>query len=316
MLLAVLLLSFGVAQAADSVAVGIYDVTNAVLLDPSTDTIYTLDVDGNPLSYQIWISLENDVGLGAVSLGFRFWSVDGVTWQYDAQVGGWGPAGENTGLSAVTVMAGSRLDPPADVFDMTELLVLETDVDGQLDDIMLVGGVGLFDSLAPGPMEAMMAIHFTPGGVAWPDVKTFCIDSTFVPPAANWLYTDPAGGTFPPAIAPAICMPVASLDESAADDESPVIPFTFDLGQNYPNPFNPATVINYSVARKTKVDISVYNILGQRVVALVNEEIEAGPHQVIWDGNDDHGDQVASGIYFYKMYTDDFVETRKMALMR
>jgi len=308
-----LLLTFGASQAADSVAIAIYDVTNDVVLDPATDTIYTLDAGGGPLSYQLWVSLENDVDLNGMSLGFRLWSDDGVVWNYDAQPD---YVGDEGGIEAVTVVAGSRMDPPDDVFDMTGLLVTEQDVDGAMDDLVMFGGVSLTGSLASGPMQTMIALHFTPGGVTYPDVKTLCFDSSFIPPAGDFAYVNTLGGTFAPAIAPMICFPVASLDEGAADDEQPVKPYTFDMGQNYPNPFNPTTVIDYSVARKCEVNISVFNILGQQVANLVDGEVEAGPHQAIWEGVDDNGDQVASGIYFYKMTTDDYIETRKMALMR
>jgi hypothetical protein len=313
MLLAVLLLSFGVSHAADVVAISVYDVTNDVVLNPATDTIYTLDADGNPLSYQMWIGLENSVDLGGLSLGFRISSTDGVIWQYDAQPDG--ISGDDN-LAAVTVVPGSRMDPHDDVFDLTGLLVTDQDTDGALDDLILFGGVSLFASLPIGPMQNMIALHFTPGGVVYPEVKSMCFDSTFIPPSGNFVFVNTLGSTFPPTIGPAVCFPVASLDVNAADGENPVVPYTFDLGQNYPNPFNPVTVIAYSVARKTNVNISVFNILGQKVATLVDGEVLAGPQEARWEGVDDNGDNVASGIYFYKMVTDDFVETRKMALMR
>jgi hypothetical protein len=108
---------------------------------------------------------------------------------------------------------------------------------------------------------------------------------------------------------------VASLFESDVNEIKPD-KFSFDLGQNFPNPFNPVTEIDYSVERKTHVNISVFNILGQKVATLVDGEKDAGKYEAVWEGIDDNGDQVASGIYFYKMYTTDFVETRKMVLMR
>jgi hypothetical protein len=316
MLLAVLLFSFGVSQAADSVAVWIYDVTGAVVLDPSTDTIYTADVDGNPLSYQIWVGLENTVGLGGMSLGFRIWSDDGAEWQWDAQPDGWGPSGQGSGLAAVTVVPGSRLDPIGDAFDLTDLLVTEKNTDGILDDTLVIGGVSMLQNLEAGAMDPCVAFHFTPAPVGFGDEKSFCVDSAFVPPAGNWVFADMGGITFAPGVAPALCFPVATLDPNGAEGDKPLVPYTFDLGQNYPNPFNPSTVINYSVEHKTEVELSVFNILGQHVATLVNEEMDAGVYQVVWDGNDESGHHVASGIYFYKMITKDFVETRKMVLMR
>ena len=315
MLLAILLLSFGASQANDSVHVWIYDVAGAVVLDPLTDTIYTADFSGTPLSYQIWIGLENDVDLGGMSLGFRVWSDDGAEWQWDFQTEGYGPAGYQTGLQVVTAIPGSRLDPPSMAFDMV-FLVTEKDMDGLLDDTIVVGGVSMLQKLEPGAMDPCVAFHFTPTPVGFGEVKTFCVDSSFVPPAANWIYTNLSGITFPPAVGPAICMPVATLDPNGAEGGKPLVPYTFDLGQNYPNPFNPSTLIKFSVEHKTMVNISVFNILGQKVYTLVDDEVDAGVYEERWEGIDDNGDQVASGIYFYKMYTSDYVETRKMVLMR
>jgi hypothetical protein len=319
MLLAVLMLSFGLSQANDSVAVWVYDVTADAVLDPATDTIYTADVDGNPLSYQYWIGLENDHNLGGISLGFRMWSDDGAEWQWDAQPDGWGPGGQGAGLAAVTIIPTSRLFPIDSAFDMTKLLVSEKSMDGLSPDTIVIGGVSMFQTFeidtTPGP-DPCLAFHFTPKAVGYGIEKTLCIDSTFVPPAGNFVFVDMAGSTFVPDVDPALCFPVATLDPNGAEGDKPLVPYTFDLGQNYPNPFNPNTVINYSVEHKTEVEISVLNILGQHVATLVNEEMDAGVYQVVWDGNDENGDHVASGIYFYKMITEDFIETRKMVLMR
>lgn len=316
MLLTLLVLSFGALQAADLVAVGVYDVTNDVVLDPANDTIITQDVEGNDLPYQIWFSLANDAAIGGMSLGFRIFSVDGVTWQYEAQTGGWGEGGLNSGFSAVTVVAGSRLDPPSAAFDMTQLLVAEQDIDGALSDTVLFGGVSLFADLNAGPLQPMMALHIIAGGVAFGEVKNFCVDSSFVPPAGVWTYSTPGGTTYAPGFAGQICFPVKTLYPGAVGDDETATPQTFGISQNFPNPFNPDTKIEYSVARKSHVNISVFNILGQSVATLIDEEIEAGVHEVIWDGHNDNGSQVASGIYFYKMDTDEFVRTRKMVLMR
>jgi hypothetical protein len=122
--------------------------------------------------------------------------------------------------------------------------------------------------------------------------------------------------TFAPAIGPVLCFPVIAKSDVAVEGEGKPIPYSFSLNQNRPNPFNPNTVIDYSVARKSQVNISVFNILGQTVKTLVDREADAGQYQAVWDGVDENGSQVASGIYFYKMSTTDFVETRKMVLMR
>ena len=95
-----------------------------------------------------------------------------------------------------------------------------------------------------------------------------------------------------------------------------VIPNSIYLYQNYPNPFNPETVIAYQLPEETEVEISIYNILGQKVKTLVKGRIDAGYHKVIWNGKDADGNDVSSGIYFYKINTDKFSETKKMLLMK
>jgi flagellar hook assembly protein FlgD len=89
-----------------------------------------------------------------------------------------------------------------------------------------------------------------------------------------------------------------------------------DLAQNYPNPFNPSTRIRYSLARNSQVSLSIYNVAGQLVKTLVNDTRTAGPHAVTWDGRDDRGVPVASGVYFYRLVAGDFTKTRKLTLLK
>ncbi|OQY37688.1 MAG: hypothetical protein B6226_04920 [Candidatus Cloacimonetes bacterium 4572_65] len=88
------------------------------------------------------------------------------------------------------------------------------------------------------------------------------------------------------------------------------------LGGNYPNPFNPETTISYNMKNSGNVTIEVYNILGQKVKTLVNENKTAGNHTVVWAGLNDNNDSVASGIYFYKMRSGKYSKTHKMILMK
>lgn len=90
----------------------------------------------------------------------------------------------------------------------------------------------------------------------------------------------------------------------------------FSLSQNYPNPFNPKTTIEYTLTRSCKAKIEIYNALGQKVRALIDEYQSAGVKRIYWDGKDDSGNQVSSGIYFYKFSTDEFSRTKKMVLLR
>jgi len=93
-------------------------------------------------------------------------------------------------------------------------------------------------------------------------------------------------------------------------------PTTFSLDQNYPNPFNPTTTISFSLPKAGKVTLEVYNILGERVRILVNEEKPAGIHQIVWNGTDKNGVPVSSGIYLYKLTTESFTEVKRMTYLK
>ncbi len=102
---------------------------------------------------------------------------------------------------------------------------------------------------------------------------------------------------------------------SVGEDDD-LLPQSFALHQNYPNPFNPATLIEYSVPRSSHIVVAVYNVLGQEIDRLVDDERPAGRHSVFWEGTDSNGRQVASGIYFYRMQAGEFVVTKKMVLLK
>jgi hypothetical protein len=89
------------------------------------------------------------------------------------------------------------------------------------------------------------------------------------------------------------------------------IPETFSLYQNYPNPFNPLTLIRWQLPVASYVDVSVYNMLGQRVATLVNENQTAGQHQIKWNASG-----LASGVYYYRIKAGDFMQTKKMVLIQ
>lgn len=88
------------------------------------------------------------------------------------------------------------------------------------------------------------------------------------------------------------------------------------LAQNYPNPFNMTTTIEYSLAENTHVNLSVYNISGQLVRTLVNNEMPASSYRVLWDGRNNQGTKVSPGAYFYRVKTKQFTNTKKMVLWR
>jgi len=95
-----------------------------------------------------------------------------------------------------------------------------------------------------------------------------------------------------------------------------IIPTQYRLLQNYPNPFNPTTTITYSIPVTSEVSIDIFNILGQKIKTLTEETKTIGQHSVIWDGTDNFGLPVSSGVYIYQLKTNDFVATNKMLYIK
>lgn len=94
------------------------------------------------------------------------------------------------------------------------------------------------------------------------------------------------------------------------------IPENFGLGQNYPNPFNPMTEMRFDIPTRSRVQISIYNILGHRVNTLIDQEIGAGTYIATWDGTTSNGQAAPSGVYFYRMTAGNFAQTKKAMLVK
>lgn len=91
---------------------------------------------------------------------------------------------------------------------------------------------------------------------------------------------------------------------------------SYDLQQNYPNPFNPTTTIAYRIGKRQLVELTIFNIMGQKIRTLVSDFKNAGQYSIQWDGRNDKGAQVTSGVYFYNLKAGDFIKTNKMVLLR
>lgn len=127
-------------------------------------------------------------------------------------------------------------------------------------------------------------------------------------PVKFWRYNRKMNNSAP---LPSECTPTAVDD--AADNPIPEI---FYLGQNYPNPFNPTTTIRFSLPYKTDVTVTVYDLLGRNIRTLIDNNLPAGNHSVVWDGRLENDAEAASGIYFYRIESDSFSESRKMLLLK
>lgn len=101
-------------------------------------------------------------------------------------------------------------------------------------------------------------------------------------------------------------------------DRSPLanMPGSFSLGQNYPNPFNPTTTIQFDLSHDATIELAIYNLQGQLVNVIASGDFKAGSHFVTWDGRDSHGKEVGSGIYVYRLNTDQAALNKKMLLVR
>ncbi|MFQ5674457.1 MAG: FlgD immunoglobulin-like domain containing protein [bacterium] len=110
---------------------------------------------------------------------------------------------------------------------------------------------------------------------------------------------------------------ISNLSKSGpAPTESEQIPVKFQLFQNHPNPFNPETSIRFVLQKAGHVAITVYNMRGQLIRQLVSTELAAGEHTVNWNGKDNFGNVVSSGLYFYKMTAGNFSQVKKMSLLQ
>ncbi|NIP41425.1 MAG: S8 family serine peptidase, partial [candidate division Zixibacteria bacterium] len=123
------------------------------------------------------------------------------------------------------------------------------------------------------------------------------------------LYDSRHSGILPPTYGKEPPAPSDSLS-------SPPQPAGFFLAQNYPNPFNASTRIQFRLLRSSEVTLDIYNLLGQKIRTLANRHFSAGEHQIIWNGRDENGNEVASGVYFYRLQTNLGTVSRKMIMLK
>ncbi|MHB2156178.1 golvesin C-terminal-like domain-containing protein [Calditrichota bacterium GD2] len=101
-----------------------------------------------------------------------------------------------------------------------------------------------------------------------------------------------------------------------ADETDEQIPETYRLSQNFPNPFNASTTIRFNLPQRERVQLNVYNLLGKHIKTLLDGEAPAGVHRIIWDGRNESGQTVSSGIYYYSLRTPNFTQMKKMILLK
>ena len=179
--------------------------------------------------------------------------------------------------------------------------------------VLIIGGlvaVSADEEPAASPASSNYTLRSHVIGAAGPPVAS-----------ANHLLHATVGQPTPPAVAsadgktiyagywPQVRPPVAT---SAPEP----VAYQNELFQNHPNPFNPTTTVEYAVAHTGPVDINIYNVRGQRVKTLVSEVKPPGRYHVQWNGLNDAGTQVASGVYFYRLTTGSYSDVKKLVLLK
>ncbi len=157
------------------------------------------------------------------------------------------------------------------------------------------------------------------------DTMHVCIDTCFWPPSnvLNWSVVDdnlitkrkiPRSGTGTSSFQ--VCFPKRDTSDVKEIEGDVTKPTDFSLSQNYPNPFNPTTNFQFTLPKASHVKIEIFNIVGQRVATVVNGDMKPGVYTADWNGRDEKGESVSSGIYFYRMKADEFSDMKKMVLIK
>jgi hypothetical protein len=150
-----------------------------------------------------------------------------------------------------------------------------------------------------------------PGDVANLDVRIYGLD------VVDTTYTADIEIESNDPVNPLVTIPVEikAVQSTGIGDQNS-LPSTFAISQNYPNPFNPTTTFNYQLPRVSDVKLIIYNVLGQKVRTLINQSVEPGYHTVEWNGLNDSGTQVATGLYIYRFQAGDYTKTIKMMMLK
>ena len=158
------------------------------------------------------------------------------------------------------------------------------------------GAIAIGDAVSEYTLFSFDIIYFLPGEPNWANITISIIDTSCITPGH-------IGST----------MLVDDLDivVGVNDSEENLIVEKYILRQNYPNPFNPSTKIKYSIPQLSDVVIKVFDILGNEIETLVNEEKRAGTYEITW-----YAENIPSGVYFYQLKAGSFVETKKITLMK
>ena len=277
------------------------------------------DIDPRYVGYESWMSSDNYIydvngnaiyGKGSASQNFCIWwdgdllreLLDGTTiakWKWDAAT----PYKKNLLYSpaGTTSNNGTKQTPclSADIFgDWREEVIWRKSNNQELL---------IFTTTIPTTNRIYTLMHDPQYrlSIAWqntaynqpPHPGFYLGDSMDTPPIPDIVYADESTSF------------VRSSEQQHTPDH-------FVLAQNYPNPFNASTTIRYQIPEQTTVQLTIYSTLGQKVVSLVNQEEPEGFHEIQWNGKNHEGQEVMSGIYYYRLKTSKFAITRKLIMIK
>ena len=213
------------------------------------------------------------------------------------------------------------------VWNFGGLLFTEYDMDGFSPDMFLTGGAAL------PPSGGMPVISDEPYFHLILDIGSgegeICIDSSYLAPSGTWKFSQMTCGQGGAEDRPLfvdkygnddnhpICITVSEQYVDAADDfDTDNVTHPIALHQNYPNPFNPSTTIEFYLDRTARVGLHIFNVVGQRVKLFDLGQLGRGTHSVAWDGKDDAGELLPSGLYFCRMEAGSQTKLKKMILLK
>jgi len=218
-----------------------------------------------------------------------------------------------------------------------EFSVLHGATDAPAVDVLVNGTVPLVENLAYGIFTDYLRVDpdtyrldITPAGAPETVVASFDADLSGLAGGAAVVFASgflsPADNGNGAAFGLFAALPTGDVVELPASTDlakqktniysDVLLPAEFSLEQNYPNPFNPTTSISFALPVQSNIDVAVYDMSGRKVATLYSGEKAAGSHTVSWNGTDESGLKVASGLYFYSLETNSFKQTRKMMMVK
>ncbi len=217
----------------------------------------------------------------------------------------------------MTMDSAVKTDLFANGFDLISSVYEDSDIDvTNANKRFVLGGGSLFSNIpADANTRRLWATYYfslsTWNGY---DNDSIVVDSLTFSAGTSWLFVDENQVSFLPIWGGRLYF--GGGGSSVYSEVGAEVPETYALNQNYPNPFNPTTKISFDIPARSHVVLTVYNVLGQKVKTLVDEELAPNHYVTEWDGTNEGGAQVSSGVYFYKLQTEDFSSTKKMVLLK